>query len=53
MRHTRHRSLTIMRSHIRRAKPSQESSAGKLGLWRGVELALGFLHQVSHISWVT
>jgi integrase len=32
MGHTRHRSLTTMRSYIRRAKLSQTSPAGKLGL---------------------
>ena len=32
MGHTRHRSLTTMRSYIRRAKLSRESPAGKLGL---------------------
>ena len=30
--HTRHRSLTTMRSYVRRAKLSRESPAGKLGL---------------------
>ncbi|HEY5412394.1 MAG TPA: site-specific integrase [Caulobacteraceae bacterium] len=32
MGHTRHRSLTTMRSYVRRAKLSQTSPAGKLGL---------------------
>jgi integrase len=32
MGHTRHRSLTTMRSYVRRAKLSQTSRAGKLGL---------------------
>jgi integrase len=32
MGHTRHRSLTTMRSYVRRAKLSQSSPAGKLGL---------------------
>jgi hypothetical protein len=32
MGHTRHRSLTTMRSYVRRAKLSPESPAGKLGL---------------------
>jgi integrase len=32
MGHTRHRSLTTMRSYVRRAKLSRESPAGKLGL---------------------
>jgi integrase len=32
MGHTRHRSLTTMRSYVRRAKLSQNSPAGKLGL---------------------
>ena len=32
MGHTRHRSLTTMRSYVRRAKLSQASPAGKLGL---------------------
>jgi integrase len=32
MRHTRHRSLTTMRSYVRRAKLSQASPAGKFGL---------------------
>jgi integrase len=32
MGHTRHRSLTIMRSYVRRAKLSKASPAGKLGL---------------------
>ena len=32
MGHTRHRSLTTMRSYVRRAKLSQVSPAGKLGL---------------------
>ena len=32
MGHTRHRSLTTMRSYIRRAKLSGSSPAGKLGL---------------------
>jgi len=32
MGHTRHRSLTTMRSYVRRAKLSQKSPAGKLGL---------------------
>jgi integrase len=32
MGHTRHRSLTTMRSYVRRAKLSKESPAGKLGL---------------------
>jgi integrase len=32
MGHTRHRSLTIMRSYVRRAKLSQTSPAGKVGL---------------------
>ncbi len=32
MGHTRHRSLTTMRSYVRRAKLSQRSPAGKLGL---------------------
>lgn len=32
MGHTRHRSLTTMRSYVRRAKLSQGSPAGKLGL---------------------
>ena len=32
MGHTRHRSLTTMRSHVRRARLSRESPAGKLGL---------------------
>jgi integrase len=32
MGYTRHRSLTTMRSYVRRAKLSQASPAGKLGL---------------------
>jgi integrase len=32
MGHTRHQSLTTMRSYVRRAKLSQTSPAGKLGL---------------------
>jgi integrase len=32
MGHTRHRSLTTIRSYVRRAKLSQTSPAGKLGL---------------------
>ena len=32
MGHTRHRSLTTMRSYVRRAKLSKDSPAGKLGL---------------------
>ncbi len=32
MGHTRHRTLTTMRSYVRRAKLSQTSPAGKLGL---------------------
>jgi integrase len=32
MGHTRHRSLTTMRSYVRRAKLSRNSPAGKLGL---------------------
>jgi integrase len=32
MGHTRHRSVTTMRSYVRRAKLSRESPAGKLGL---------------------
>ena len=32
MAHTRHRSLTVMRSYVRRAKLSRASPAGKLGL---------------------
>jgi len=32
MGHTRHRSLTVMRSYVRRSKLSQKSPAGKLGL---------------------
>lgn len=32
MGHTRHRSLTVMRSYVRRSKLSQTSPAGKLGL---------------------
>jgi integrase len=32
MGHTRHRSLTTMRSYVRRAKLSQEGPAGTLGL---------------------
>ena len=32
MGHTRHRSLTTMRSYVRRARLSQASPAGKLGL---------------------
>ena len=32
MGHTRHRSLTVMRSYVRRSKLSQRSPAGKLGL---------------------
>jgi len=32
MGHTRHRSLTTMRSYVRRAKLSQTSAVGKLGL---------------------
>ena len=32
MGHTRHRSLTTMRSYVRRAKLSQASPAGRLGL---------------------
>jgi len=32
MGHTRHRSLTVMRSYVRRSKLSQSSPAGKLGL---------------------
>ena len=32
MGHTRHRSLTTMRSYVRRAKLGRESPAGKLGL---------------------
>jgi integrase len=32
MGHTRHRSLTTMRSYVRRAKLSQASPAGKIGL---------------------
>jgi integrase len=32
MGHTRHRSLTTMRSYVRRAKLGKDSPAGKLGL---------------------
>jgi len=32
MGHTRHRSLAVMRSYVRRSKLSQTSPAGKLGL---------------------
>jgi integrase len=32
MGHTRHRSLTTMRSYVRRAKLGSQSPAGKLGL---------------------
>ena len=32
MEHTRHRSLTVMRSYVRRAKLGQKSPSGKLGL---------------------
>ena len=32
MGHRRHRNLTTMRSHVRRAKISDKSPAGKLGL---------------------
>ena len=44
MGHTRHRSLTTMRSYVRRAKLSQASPAGKLDflpLVKGVERVAG------------